>query len=123
MPHNTPVLKGLLVLLGCQLVGEIAVRLTGVEFPGPVVGLLLFLVVLRVLKPADSSPLVVAPSLLLRHLNLLFIPAGVGIVAYLDTVRDDALPLAAGLWVSWLVGFVVTALVASALLRTVKDRR
>ncbi|MCX6398136.1 MAG: CidA/LrgA family protein [Propionibacteriales bacterium] len=118
---NAPVLKGLLVLLTCQLAGEVAVRFTGVEFPGPVVGMLLFLVLLRTRKPADSSALVAAPSLLLRHLHLLFIPAGVGIVVYLGRIADDAWPLALGLWGSWLIGFVVTALVASGLLRTVKD--
>lgn len=112
-----------MVLLGCQLAGEVGVRLTGIEFPGPVVGMVLFLVLLRIRRPAESSPLVAAPALLLRHLNLLFIPAGVGIVVYLGTVRDNALPLAAGLWVSWLVGFVVTGLVASTLLRLVRERR
>lgn len=119
---NTPVLKGLLVLLGCQLVGEVSVRLSGIDFPGPVVGMLLFLVLLRVRQPGESSPLVAAPSLLLRHLHLLFIPAGVGIILYLGRIADDAWPLALGLWGSWLIGFVATALVASVLLRTVKDR-
>lgn len=118
---NAPVLKGLLVLLGCQLIGEVAVRLSGVEFPGPVVGMLLFLLVLRVRQPGEGAALVAAPSLLLRHLHLLFIPAGVGIMLYLGRIADDAWPLALGLWGSWLIGFVVTALVASALLRTVKD--
>lgn len=119
---NAPVLKGLLVLLGCQLFGEIVVRLSGVEFPGPVVGMLLFLVILRIRQPADGSALVAAPSLLLRHLHLLFIPAGVGIVVYLDRIAEDAWPLALGLWGSWLIGFVVTALVASTLLRSTRDR-
>jgi len=116
------VLKGLLVLLGCQLVGELAVRLTGIDFPGPVVGMLLFFVVLQVRRPAESSGLVAAPALLLRHLHLLFIPAGVGVVVYLQRIADDAVPLAAGLWVSWLVGFAVTGLVADRLLRIFKER-
>lgn len=115
-------LPGILVLLGCQLVGETVVRLTGIEFPGPVVGMLLFLVLLRRRKPADHSSLVKAPELLLRHLHLLFIPAGVGIVVYLARLRDDAWPLAAGLWVSWLLGFVATALIASWLLGRVRER-
>ncbi|HEX4191270.1 MAG TPA: CidA/LrgA family protein [Marmoricola sp.] len=119
---NPPVLRGLLVLLGCQLAGEVVVRFFGVQFPGAVVGMLLFLVVLRVRRPAASSGLVAAPSLLLQHLHLLFIPAGVGIVVYLGTIRRNALPLAAGLWGSWLIGFVVTALVAQALIRTVRER-
>jgi holin-like protein len=111
------VLGGVVALLGCQLVGEVAVRLTGVEFPGAVVGMLLFFVVLQVRRPAESSGLVAAPRLLLGHLHLLFVPAGVGIMVYLGRIRDDALPLALGLWGSWLAGFVVTALVASLLLR------
>jgi len=116
------VLRGLLALLACQLVGEVVVRLTGVEFPGPVVGMLLFFLVLQVRRPAETSGLVAAPTLLLRHLHLLFVPAGVGVVVYLHRIADDAVRLAAGLWVSWLVGFVVTALVADRLLRLFKER-
>lgn len=114
---NPPVLKGLLVLLGCQLAGEIVVRSTGLEFPGPVLGMLIFLIVLRVRRPGEASSLVAAPTLLLQHLHLLFVPAGVGIVVYLHRIAEDAWPLALGLWGSWLIGFVVTALVASVLLR------
>jgi holin-like protein len=119
---NPPVLKGLLVLLTCQLIGEVAVRLTGIEFPGPVVGMLLFFLVLQVRRPSESSGLVAAPALLLRHLHLLFVPAGVGVVVYLHRIVEDAAPLAAGLWVSWFVGFIVTALVADRLLRIFKER-
>ena len=115
-------LRGLLALLACQLVGDVAVRLTGIEFPGPVVGMLLFFLVLQVRRPAETSGLVAAPTLLLRHLHLLFVPAGVGVVVYLHRIADDAVPLAAGLWVSWLVGFVVTALVADRLLLLFKER-
>lgn len=117
-----PVLKGLLALLACQLLGELSVRLTGIDFPGPVVGMLLFFGVLQVRRPAESSGLVAAPRLLLRHLHLLFIPAGVGVVVYLHRIAENAVPLAAGLWVSWLLGFVVTALVADRLLRIFGER-
>lgn len=110
-------LKGVLVLLACQLVGEVVVRLFGLELPGPVVGMLVFLVVLRVRRPRPSSGLVRGPDLLLRHLQLLFVPAGVGVIVYLDALRDDAWPLTAGLWLSWLLGLVVTALVVAGLVR------
>lgn len=120
---NPPLLKGLLVLLGCQLAGEVAVRITGVRLPGPVAGMLLFLLVLRLRRPAESSGLVEAPGLLLRHLQLLFVPAGVGLVVYLDTLRDDALALALGLVLSWVAGFVVTAYVVSGLLALTRRSR
>jgi holin-like protein len=108
---------GLLVLLSCQLVGELAVRLTGLPLPGPVVGMLVFLVVLAVRRPPPSDPLVAVPQRLLAHLQLLFVPAGAGVVVYLDTLRSSALPVAGGLWLSWLLGIAVTGLLASALLR------
>jgi holin-like protein len=84
--------------------------------------MLLFLVVLRVRKPADDSGLVMAPTLLLQHLHLLFIPAGVGIMVYLSTIVHHAWPLALGLWGSWILGFVATALISSGLLRLAKER-
>jgi holin-like protein len=117
------VLKGLLTLLVCQLTGEIAVRLTGIRIPGPVVGMLIFLLVLQWRKPGASSGLVEAPALLLRHLQLLFVPAGAGIVVYLDTLRDHAVPLAVGLVVSWLAGFTITAYAVAGLLRFTRGRR
>lgn len=114
---DLPVLKGVLVLLLCQLGGEVVVHLLDLEFPGPVVGMLLFLVVLRVARPRPSSSLVRGPALLLQHLQLLFVPAGVGVIVYGDELHDHALPLAAGLWLSWLLGLVVTGLVVATLVR------
>lgn len=120
---DLPVLKGVLALLGCQLAGEVVVRLLGLEVPGPVVGMLVMLLVLRLARPGPSSGLVRGPALLLGHLQLLFVPAGVGIIVYLHTLRHDALPLAAGLWVSWLLGLTVTGLVVVGAGRLVRRGR
>ena len=114
---DLPVVKGLLVLLCCQLAGEVVVRLLGLEVPGPVAGMLAFLAVLRVRRPRPSSGLVRGPGVLLEHLQLLFVPAGVGVVVSLDELRDDAWPLAAGLWLSWVVGLAVTGAVVATLAR------
>lgn len=111
---------GLLVLLLCQLCGELVVRLTGLALPGPVVGLLVFLVVLRLRRPTESSTLVRTPAALLRVLQLLFVPAGVGVVVYLAELREDALPFAGGLWVSWFAGLAVTGWVVAGLLKVVR---
>lgn len=113
---------GLLVLLLCQLFGEVVVRLTGLPLPGPVLGMLAFLVVLRVRRPAERSTLVRAPATFLALLQLLFVPAGVGVVVYLSALRDNALPLAGGLWASWLAGIAVTGLVVAGLLRVARRR-
>ena len=46
---------------------------------------------------------------LLEHLQLLFVPAGVGVVAYASTLRDQALPLGLAVVVSWLAGLATVA--------------
>lgn len=108
---------GLIVLLVCQLAGEIVVRVLDLPVPGPVVGMLVFLVVLRVRRPAPESGLVRAPQALLRHLPLLYVPAGVGVVAFLPLLGRQAVPVTGGLVLSWAVGLLVTAGTAALLLR------
>lgn len=110
-------LHGLLVLLLCQLVGEVVARGLGLPVPGPVVGMLVFFVVLQVRRPAPESSLVRAPQALLRVLPLLYVPAGVGVVAYLSLLGASVVPITAGLVLSWFAGLVVTAGVTAVVLR------
>lgn len=46
---------------------------------------------------------------ILRHLSLLFVPAGVGVVQYLGLIADEWLPAMVALIVSTVVTIVVTA--------------
>lgn len=115
-------LTGLIVLLVCQLVGEVVVRSLDLSLPGPIVGMVLLLVVLQVRRPRHDSGLVRAPRALLRYLPLLYVPAGVGVVAHLDRLGRDALPITGGLVLSWLAGLVVTAAVAALALRATGAR-
>ena len=108
---------GFLALLICQLIGQFAVDALALSIPGPVVGMVLLLVVLLIRRPPTSSGTVRAADLLLRHLQLLFVPAGVGLIAYLRLIGTQWLPIVAGIVVSWLVALLVTAAVATGLLR------
>lgn len=110
-------LTGLIVLLTCQLLGEVVVRALDLSVPGPIVGMVLLLVVLRVRRPGPTSGLVTAPQTLLRHLPLLYVPAGVGVIASLSRLGRDAVPITGGLVISWLVGLLVTAGVAACAVR------
>ena len=115
-------LPGLIALLGCQLAGELVVRTLDLPVPGPVVGLVLLFVLLQVRRPRKDSSLVTVPGTFLRYLPLLYVPAGVGVVAYLSRLGEDALPIAGGLVVSWLAGLVATAGVTAQLLRVTGAR-
>ncbi|GGO72660.1 CidA/LrgA family protein [Nocardioides deserti] len=102
---------GLTWLVVCQLVGEVLVHLTDAPLPGPVVGMVVLLLALEVRRrrghDTDRDPAVRAADGLLRHLQLLFVPAGVGVVAYLGAIRDDAVPIVVAVAGSWVLGIVV----------------
>ncbi len=116
-------IAGLLVLLGCQLAGDFLVHLLDVPVPGPVVGMVLLLVVLQLREPAKDAGVVKVAEGLLRHLQLLFVPAGVGVVQYLSVIGASAAPLVVGLVVSWFAALATTAGVALLLLRVVRRRK
>ena len=69
-------LAAITVLLVCQLVGEIVIVAFGLPVPGPVVGMVLLFVYL-ILRRGVSEDLSNTSHGLLRHLSLLFVPAGV----------------------------------------------
>lgn len=110
-------IAGLTWLVGFQLVGELVVRVADLPVPGPVVGMLLLFVFLRVRRYDDEASVVRAGTALLRHLQLFFVPAGVGVVAYLSVLGDDALPIGVAMLGSWLLGLAVVGWTAVGLER------
>jgi holin-like protein len=102
------------ILLIFQCFGEGLVYLLGLPIPGPVAGMLLLFAAL-LLWPRLQAMVEDAANELLRHLSLLFVPAGVGIVAAANAGSGHWLALLAALLVSTLATLVVTALVLRAL--------
>ena len=81
-------LKGFLVLIGCQLLGEFLVVASDIPIPGAVLGMILLLLGL-VLKGSVPEGLDVAGEGLLKYIGLLFVPAGAGISLYLDLLSTQ----------------------------------
>ena len=102
------------LILVCQLIGEFAVTTMDVPFPGPVAGMM-FLFVFLLLKGAVPERLSDVSGALLNNLSLLFVPAGVGVMAHLELLGTDVWPLSAALVSSTLFTLVVTALVMAFL--------
>ena len=100
-------LRAITVLVLCQFVGEVVARGLALPLPGPVIGLVLLLVILIVRHGPDET-LRDTSNGLLRHLSLLFVPAGVGIVTQLDAIERDWLPILVSILVSTALGLIVT---------------
>ena len=114
-PGPAPALRGFGLLLGCQLLGETAVRALALPLPGPVLGMLLLFALLQ--WPASRASVGAAAEALLTHLSLLFVPVGVGVVTHLDLVAAHGLGIVAAIVVSTWAGLAVTALALQALTR------
>jgi putative effector of murein hydrolase LrgA (UPF0299 family) len=108
------------VLLVFQCLGEGFVFLFKVPVPGPVAGMLLLLVAL-VGFPRLHDVVEAGANELLRHLSLLFVPAGVGIIVAAASGSGHWLAIGAAVVGSTLLTLAVTALVLRAL--TPADRQ
>ncbi len=109
-------LANLTILLVCQLVGEVIARFAHLPLPGPVVGMALLFIGLLI-KGGVPKGLDQAATTLLSHLSVLFIPAGVGIVAYLGLIEREWLPIGASLVLGTLLSIAVTGVVMDRLIR------
>lgn len=104
----SPFLAGSTWLLLFQCAGEALAQLTGMPVPGPVLGMILLFVALLV-RPSFSALLATAADGLARHLSLLFVPAGVGVMLHLHRVANEWLPIVVALVVSTVLALAATA--------------
>lgn len=109
-------LQAFTTLLGFQLLGEALARALQLPVPGPVVGMLLLLLALALRRDAPPAWLEPTSSALLQHLGLLFVPAGVGIIAHTSLLARGWLPILLTLVLSTALTLAATALTLRLLL-------
>lgn len=117
-------LLSVLIILLCQLIGEIISHGLSLPIPGPVLGML-FLVVILALKerfgPVSHGPdryaIEQTGGVLIKNLSLLFVPAGVGIIDKLDILSKHGIALLVAILTSTILGIAVSALAFTATAR------
>ena len=100
--------QGFLILLLCQLAGEWLMVWLGIPIPGPVAGMLILLIGLMIYGKVPDFLRVPAEGLI-RHLSLLFIPAGVGLMVFAQLLAQYWLLVVLSLLVSTLLTLILTA--------------
>ena len=108
------------ILLLFQCLGEGIAFAFRLPIPGPVIGMLLLFAALAK-SPRLMAIVEETGSALLRHLSLLFVPAGVGIMAAGASVSGHWLAVALALVGSTLLTLAVTALVMRTALAATKQ--
>ncbi len=122
-------IPALLVLLACELAGNALHQMLGLPVPGAVIGMSILAAALAFRKESASTRSPIIASLeqtaetLIRHMGLLFVPAGVGLIAEIGVLRSEWLPIAVGLIGSTLLSLAVTGLVMHWSIRRRAARR
>ncbi len=107
-------LSAITILMGCQLVGEVLRDALDLPVPGPVIGMFLLAVILIARhKQAEPVPRALATTseALISCMGLLFVPAGVGLIAQVLVLRQEWLPILAGVVGSTLLSLAATGAV------------
>lgn len=100
-------LPSLTVIIGFQLAGAFVQQFLSLPIPGAVIGMILFFIYLCI-TGGKSDNLMATGSQLLSHLPLLFIPAGVGILAYTSELKEHGIAILASLIIGSLIAFIIT---------------
>ena len=101
-------IRALTLILLCQLAGEAATRAADWPVPGPVLGMAL-LWALMLAWPAIADMVRPVGEGILRHLSLLFVPAGVGVVGHISQLGTQTLSLAVAILVSTVLAMIAGA--------------
>jgi len=93
-------------------VGEIASRSGLLPLPAPVTGLMLLYAELAI-RGKIPEDLGVLADRILQFLGMLFVPAGVGVIAYLDLLKLEFVPILAAVIGGTAITIFITAVVAN----------
>ncbi|ALU90093.1 effector of murein hydrolase LrgA protein [Herbaspirillum rubrisubalbicans M1] len=115
-------LTALALLLVFQCLGEGAAQLLGLPIPGPVIGMLLLLMAFLA-SPRLAQMMEPTSWSILQHLSLLFVPAGVGVIAAAGQLKGDLPAIVVALVVSTVLAIAVGALVTNAAMRRFSSAR
>ena len=107
------------ILLSLQLAGEAIVRAFGSPLPGPVIGLALLFVWLVARIPLPQATHDTADGIL-KHLSLLFVPAGVGVVQQLPLLGEEGWKLLLVILISIALSLAATAITFAAIAKLMK---
>lgn len=104
------IVTALSLLLLCQVTGDFIAQTINFPIPGPVIGMLLLLITLIVNKRIPTGIDQVTKPLL-THMSLLFIPAGAGVILYVDLIAAEWPAIVVAIIISTLLALLTTAIV------------
>jgi holin-like protein len=112
-------LKGMAILMAFQLTGELLAAMVSLPVSGPIIGMALLLIWLQGRGGIDNG-LASAADGLLTNMAVLFVPVGVGAIAYAEIFRQHWLFVAIAI-VFGAAATIATAALTARLLMRISD--
>lgn len=104
-------LKQIVIILFCLLIGNLIKLALSVAIPGSVFGMILLFAMLK-LKLLKKVEIEGFANFLLQNMAFFFVPAGVGVMLYLDLIQKEIIPILGASMLSTLVVLLVVGLVS-----------
>ncbi|WP_026884641.1 CidA/LrgA family protein [Clostridium akagii] len=109
--------RQLAIILGFCFLGSVISTVLGLKIPGNVVGMILLVIFLcsGILKVESVEEV---SNFLLEHLPFFFVPAGVGLIASIGSIRNCWPYLIIIIFISTVVAMVITGITVQILKRS-----
>lgn len=104
-------LKEIVLIFGCLILGNIVRYFTGLSVPGSVFGMIILLIFLKT-GVLNESQIKKFSNFLLDNMGFFFVPIGVGIALYLDLIKTEIFPILGASLISTLIILFVVGLVS-----------
>ncbi|MDO4462392.1 MAG: CidA/LrgA family protein [Bacteroidia bacterium] len=107
-------MKGILIILGFLVLGELISWLTGGFVPGNIFGMVIMFLALQTKLVKEDSVASVS-NFLTKNMALMFLPAGVGLMAAYELIAEN--------WISIVLNITVTTLIVMAVVGLIVERK
>lgn len=113
---TSSLLTGFACILLIQFASTLLVGLLGINFPPALLGMIL-LAILLLTKSLSISTVEDTCTLLLEKMGMLFVPAGVSILLYTETIAKESFAIFATIIISSMIVMIVTGLTVDFMLK------
>lgn len=116
------IIIGFVILCAIQYLCNWIVRLTHIVLPSPILGIIVFALLLqfKIIKKEWVQDIC---NLLLKNMPLLFVPLFVGIIAYYGIIEKNLIPIIINVVVTTTVTLIITAIFVENVIKFVRLRK
>lgn len=104
-------LREIVIIFGCLILGNIVKYLLGISVPGSVFGMIILFLLLNAGYVKENQIKKVS-GFLLDNMAFFFVPVGVGVVLYMDIIKSELFSIMASSLISTLIILLIVGLIS-----------